>query len=218
MLKSILQDLSVILVAYVVLLVMALLRGGHGMGSLIGLDTCSATSWFILVVAQVSCLACSYVGYLKHSTRLIGRDNQQTNREKLHTLMLNSYLAGIIAGLLGVGGGMVMNPVMLNLGFLAEVATGISAFCVFFTSSATTTQFIIQGAVTIQDSVVFLVVSSIGSYIGGRMISALVERHKRPSYLIWLLFGLLVLATLIMPTLGLYRILQTGILGFEKPC
>jgi uncharacterized membrane protein YfcA len=171
-----------------------------------------------LVVAQVICITCSYLGYKKHSTRLIGKENVEENREKLHNLMLNSYLAGIIAGLLGVGGGMVMNPVMLNLGFPAEVSTAISAFVVFFTSSSTTAQFIIQGAVTVQDSIVFLVVSSIGSYIGGNMVSALVRKHKRPSYLIWLLLGFLVMALVIMPTLGVYRIFQTGILGFEKPC
>ena len=197
---------------------MALVRGGHGKQSIIGLDSCSATSWFILIIAQGSCLACSYLGYQKHSRRLIGTGNIEANRDKLHTLMKNSYLAGIIAGLIGVGGGMVMNPVMLDLGFLAEVATSFSSFVVFFTSSSTTMQFIIQGAVTVQDSIVFLVVSAIGSYVGGNLISMLVQKHQRPSYLIWILFGLLVLSTIIMPTLGVYKIFQTGLIGFEKPC
>jgi uncharacterized membrane protein YfcA len=210
--------LAVIGVAYVALLAMALLRGGHGMRSLVGIDTCAPASWVILVVAQAICFGMAYVGYRKHEERLTRSADPEASRQKLHVLLRNSYLAGIIAGLLGVGGGMVMNPVMLNLGFLPEVSTAVSAFCVFFTSSSTTTQFIIQGAVTVQDSVVFLVVSAVGSYIGGNLISKLVEKHKRPSYLIWLLFGLLVIAIAVMPTLGLYRIFQTGILGFEKPC
>ena len=197
---------------------MALVRGGHGMTSIIGLDSCSAISWSILVISQGSCFVCSYLGYRKHSRRLTCTGNIEANREKLHTLMRNSYLAGIIAGLIGVGGGMVMSPVMLDLGFLAEVATSFSSFVVFFTSSSTTMQFIIQGAVTVQESLVFLVVSAIGSYVGGSIISAIVQKHKRTSYLLWLLFGLLVLSAVIMPTLGVYKIFLTGIIGFERPC
>lgn len=215
---SVMMDTGIILAAFITLMTMALLRGGHGLKSIVGIDTCSALSWLIYLIAHAICFLCSYLGYQKHLGRLTNSNDPDSSKEKLHTLMKNSYMAGIIAGLLGVGGGMVLGPVMLNLGFLPEVATAISSFCVFFTSFSTTTQFIIQGAVTLQDSIVFLVVSAVGSFIGGSLISKLVEMHRRPSYLIWLLFGLLVLSTIILPTLGVYDILQTGILGFEKPC
>jgi len=129
-----------------------------------------------------------------------------------------SYFTGIASGLLGIGGGFVMNPTLLSIGYSPEVSTAISAFCVLFTSSSTTTQFIIQGSISIQDSVVFLTVSSIGSYFGGLLISAIVDKYRRPSLLVWLLLFFMITTVLLMPTLGIYRIYQTGILGFEKPC
>ena len=55
------------------------------------------------------------------------------------TLLSYSYVAGIGAGLLGIGGGMIINPVMIDLGFLAEVSAAISGFSVLWTSSSTTT-------------------------------------------------------------------------------
>lgn len=212
------KDIGIIMIALITLILMALLRGGHGLKSIVGIDTCSSSSWVIFCLAHVVCFICAYIAYQKHIDRLTEPFNPHTTKENLHSLMKNSYFVGIISGLLGVGGGIVMNPVMLNLGFLPEVAGALSSFCVLFTSSSTTTQFIIQGAITIQDSVVFLVVSAVGSLIGGYLISKLVEIHRRPSYLIWLLFGLLVLSMIILPTLGVYRIFQTGILGFENPC
>lgn len=47
-------------------------------------------------------------------------------------------MAGCGAGLLGIGGGMILNPIMLELGYKPEIAAVISGFTVLFTSSSTT--------------------------------------------------------------------------------
>ena len=70
---SILKDVGIILAAFIIMITMALLRGGHGMDSLIGIDTCSALSWIILVAAHAGCFALSYLAYQKHETRLFGQ-------------------------------------------------------------------------------------------------------------------------------------------------
>ena len=44
--------------------------------------------------------------------------------------------AGIIAGMFGVGGGIVKGPLMLHLGVLPEVAAATSATMILFTSCA----------------------------------------------------------------------------------
>jgi uncharacterized membrane protein YfcA len=46
--------------------------------------------------------------------------------------------AGIIAGMFGVGGGIVKGPLMLHLGVLPEVAAATSATMILFTSCALT--------------------------------------------------------------------------------
>lgn len=71
--ESILKDVGLILVAFCVLISMAVLRGGHGMESIIGIGTCSTTSWLILILAHAACFGLSYVGYRKHNERLFGK-------------------------------------------------------------------------------------------------------------------------------------------------
>jgi uncharacterized membrane protein YfcA len=223
---SILMDFTYLFMAYITVLIVALLRGGHGRGSIIGISTCSLHSWSILLIGQICCLGLSIVAYRKHMPRLVnGEDPVEASNsvnyleQNLNYLVMFSYVSGIGAGMLGIGGGMILNPIMLGLGFMPEVASAVSAFSVLFTSSSTTTQFIIQGSISLRDSAVFLVISAIGSIIGALLISHLVKKYRRPSILVWILFILMVLSAVVLPTIGVYRILKIGTaMGFELPC
>jgi uncharacterized membrane protein YfcA len=70
-------------------------------------------------------------------------------------LLILSYASGVGAGTLGIGGGMIINPVLLSMGFLTEVAAGVAGFSVLFTSSSTTSQFAIAGAIDIKQAFIF---------------------------------------------------------------
>jgi uncharacterized membrane protein YfcA len=45
-------------------------------------------------------------------------------------MTLISFFAGILAGLLGIGGGILFGPVMLEYGVLPEVAAATSSFMI----------------------------------------------------------------------------------------
>jgi len=70
---SILQDLLLIVVALCIVIGVVLIRGGHGLESLVGIDTCSATSWLALVLAHVGCGVCSMLAFNKHRARIFGK-------------------------------------------------------------------------------------------------------------------------------------------------
>ena len=67
-----------------------------------------------------------------------------------------SYFTGIAAGTLGIGGGMILGPFMLALGMDPNLSTALSGFTVLFTSSSTTSQFIIAGAIHLQHAWVII--------------------------------------------------------------
>jgi len=50
-------------------------------------------------------------------------------------------LSGILAGLLGIGGGLILGPLLLELGLHPIVSTATTNFLVLFTSSSTSIQF-----------------------------------------------------------------------------
>jgi uncharacterized membrane protein YfcA len=51
-------------------------------------------------------------------------------------------LAGLVAGLFGVGGGIVKGPLMLEMGVLADVAAATSATMILFTAASATAVYI----------------------------------------------------------------------------
>ena len=57
-----------------------------------------------------------------------------------------SACAGVLAGLLGIGGGLVKGPLLLELGMRPQAAAATSGFMVLFTASSTTLQFLLAGA------------------------------------------------------------------------
>ena len=50
--------------------------------------------------------------------------------------MALAFAAGIVAGLVGVGGGMVLGPMMLELGVLPQVSSATTGTMVLLTSSS----------------------------------------------------------------------------------
>lgn len=56
---------------------------------------------------------------------------------------LYALMSGILAGLLGIGGGLILGPLLLELGLHPTISTATSNFLVLFTASSTSIQFII---------------------------------------------------------------------------
>jgi uncharacterized membrane protein YfcA len=53
-----------------------------------------------------------------------------------------AFISGLMAGMLGIGGGLILGPLLLQLGLHPMVSTATSNFLVLFTSSSTSIQFI----------------------------------------------------------------------------
>lgn len=86
-------------------------------------------------------------------------------------LFLLGFLIGILAALMGVGGGFIMLPVMIYLiGIPTIKAVGTSIFTVVFTSiNVTIAQSVLNGTVDLVLAILLLIGSSIGAQLGGRL-------------------------------------------------
>ena len=74
---SIIGDFIILLLGYLAILTTALLRGGHGKKSVIGIDTCSLPSWIIFIGGNLACFLCTCIAFNKHSLRLVRGDNPE---------------------------------------------------------------------------------------------------------------------------------------------
>lgn len=133
---------------------------------------------------------------------------------------LVGLFGGMMAGLLGIGGGLILGPILLELGIHPIVSTATSNFLVLFTSSSTTIQFALHGMLNVNYGIILVFASSIGSYFGTIVIQRLVHDSRRPSFIIFALGLVLGLSTLLIPSYTFYKILNKaeGIWSFGNIC
>ena len=87
--------------------------------------------------------------------------------------------AGVMAGLLGIGGGIIKGPILLiGMGLLPDVQSATTAFMILFTSSATTLQFAIAGQYPGEHQLMYI---SWHVFIGflGAVVGRKVRKHGR---------------------------------------
>lgn len=77
---------------------------------------------------------------------------------------------GLLAGLVGIGGGLIFSPFLLVTGVDPSIAVATSATCVIFTSSSTTFQYLLIGRVQIPLACFYGVVNCVASYLGTSLV------------------------------------------------
>lgn len=187
-------------------------RGSNSFHSILGLQMCSLGYWLFTLFALLILVLASVISGLmmqkKHIKKeVLGYDFDTMDLVWTKTIILTVILAGLIAGLaagmVGVGGGIVMNPVMLRLGMRPEVSTATSSFMVLFTSTISLLQYTIAGKLEPVYGGITLAFSLVGSTLGILVLKKVVDKYKRASIIVLMLAGILSLCAVIIPTYGI---------------
>lgn len=114
----------ILVACWVIILGLSLLRGGHGAASIIGIQPCSGAYWGIFAISFpiIMSITASVAIYLlwrhKLKTRLGYNFKKGDIVWTVKTVLLYPFycwIAGIMAALLGIGGGMIKGPLLLEL-------------------------------------------------------------------------------------------------------
>jgi uncharacterized membrane protein YfcA len=92
-------------------------------------------------------------------------------------------LAGLVAGLFGIGGGIIKGPLMLALGVHPAVASATTACMILYTSSTATVTYMAHGLLVPNYAVFCLFVGFASTVVGQTVMSVLLQRYKRYSYI-----------------------------------
>merc|ERR1719213_1434007 len=122
----------------------------------------------------------------EHDTKL--KANHQFNETDIKwdekttiTYPLICTLAGVFAGLFGVGGGIVKGPLMLEMGVQPSVAAATAAQMILFTTSAACVSFEVFGLLEPQYGLLLCVTGIACTAIGQAGINAYMKAAKRHS-------------------------------------
>jgi hypothetical protein len=98
-------------------------------------------------------------------------------------------LAGVISGLLGVGGGGIISPLMVLQGFNPKKVVMITAFSVPFSSFSAFLTYAAMGSVSFK----ILAFSGLAAWAGGYMGTRVMQKKMKPQTVKKLLGGVLIL-------------------------
>lgn len=205
--------------------VLYLLRGNRDGQGIIPIRSCGVGYW-IISAAQVplAIILTSWLLYRKDSIcnqQELGSDTKSQGRGKL-IFPTMAFLAGALGGVFGIGGGMLISPLLLQTGMAPEVTAATCSLMVFFSSTMSAFQYILLGMDHIEAAVIFAVACFLGSVIGLVIVQRAIERHGRATLIVFSVGLVLALSTVLMTSFGavdVWHDYKTGAyMGFKQPC
>eukprot|EP01117_Protostelium_nocturnum_P012130 TRINITY_DN4452_c0_g1_i10.p2 TRINITY_DN4452_c0_g1~~TRINITY_DN4452_c0_g1_i10.p2 ORF type:complete len:161 (+),score=65.19 TRINITY_DN4452_c0_g1_i10:1656-2138(+) len=125
---------------------------------------------------------------------------------KMAGLSIGSFVGGILAGLVGIGGGMVSSPILLEMGVHPQIVMSTSTFLILFTSSTTSIQYLIFKKLPLDYSAVYAIMTFFSNIVGNLVIDWLIKKYKKTFIVIFIVAGVVGLSALMLSIAGGFTI------------
>ncbi|MCD7467333.1 hypothetical protein HAX54_004725 [Datura stramonium] len=113
-----------------------------------------------------------------------------------------ALLAGILGGVFGIGGGMLISPLLIQVGITPEVTAATCSFMVFFSSTMSAVQYLFLGMEHVDYALIFAVVCCVASIIGLVVVQRAIAHHGRASLIVFSVGIVMALSTVLMTSFG----------------
>ena len=232
--SELLAKLSFTALLWTIVLVFALLRGGRGGESIVNTMSgssaveCGSASYWILFFVNIAILvACTVHLRKKLLTRYelkislghvpLEGDLQWTKRS---TAVYPAFcvFAGVGAGLLGIGGGMVLGPLLVALGCLPQPVAATSAYVVFITATSGLCQVIIFGLLPYDYAALSAAVGLASTFFGQSVVDYIVKKYKKDAIVILVIGAIMAIALVLMTYAGIMKVANGAPIGFSPLC
>ncbi|XP_047256285.1 sulfite exporter TauE/SafE family protein 3 isoform X4 [Capsicum annuum] len=213
------KDFIILIAVWVILLVLHFFKNYT--------STCSTTYW-ILNLLQVP-VAVGASGYeavcLYKGTRMVMSSGEAVITWKVHQLILYcccGILAGIVGGLLGLGGGFILGPLFLELGIPPQVSSATATFVMIFSSSMSVVQYYLLGRFPVPYALYFVAVATVAALAGQYVVRKIISIVGRASVIIFVLAFTIFVSALSLGGVGIAdtikRIKEGRYMGFDNIC
>ncbi|KAL3655650.1 hypothetical protein CASFOL_000046 [Castilleja foliolosa] len=154
--------------------------------------TCSALYWVVnLLQIPVSVGVSGYEALcLYKGSRKIGSKGDDGTNLKAHQLIiygLFGIIAGMVGGLLGLGGGFIMGPLFLELGIPPQVSSATATFTMMFSSSMSVVEYYLLKRFPVPYALYFIAVATVAAFVGQHVVRKMIIVLGRASIIIFIL-------------------------------
>ncbi|TKW31629.1 hypothetical protein SEVIR_2G118200v4 [Setaria viridis] len=223
--------LVVLVTVWLSFFVMHLFIGGDGAEGAFGIKPCGVAYWLI-TVAQIP-VAAAFTACIGHHRRKSQTQNgaivdqaisasNKLDALPAYVFPVAALLTGVMSGLFGIGGGLLLNPVLLQIGVPPKTASATTMFMVLFCASMSMVQFIILGVQGIATALVYAATCFVASVVGLAAIESAVRRSGRASLIVFMVAGILALSAVVIACSGAVRVWEEytsgQYMGFKMPC
>ncbi|KAI9110334.1 hypothetical protein K1719_018776 [Acacia pycnantha] len=189
--------------------------------------TCSAAYWVLnLLQIPVAVGMTSYQGVMLYIGKRVIRSKEGAPPQwKVHQIILYStcgVVAGMVGGLLGLGGGFILGPLFIELGIPPQVSSATSTFAMTFSASMSVVEYYLLKRFPISYTLYFVGVSIIAAAVGHKVVNKLVAVLGRASLIIFILAITVFVSALSLGGVGIAKMVEQiekkEYMGFENLC
>ncbi|XP_075507681.1 sulfite exporter TauE/SafE family protein 3-like [Primulina tabacum] len=189
--------------------------------------TCSAAYWVVnLMQIPVSFgvsgyqAICLYKGWRK----IESKGDEGANLQVLQLIAFGFFgvMAGIVGGLLGLGGGFIMGPLFLELGILPQVSSATATFTMMFSSSMSAIEYYLLKRFPVPYALYFVAVAAVAALAGQHAVRRLVIVLGKASIIIFILAFTIFVSAVSLGGVGISNMIKKierhEYMGFENLC
>ncbi|URE10949.1 hypothetical protein MUK42_23089 [Musa troglodytarum] len=190
-------------------------------------STCSLWYWILnLLQVPVSLGVSGYeaVSLYKGKRIISSKGEEGTSFTVLHLVFYCciGILAGVVGGLLGLGGGFILGPVFLELGVPPQVSSATATFAMTFSSSMSVVEYYLLKRFPIPYALYFVAVALIAALVGQHIVKRLIEILGRASLIIFILAFTIFVSAISLGGVGISNMVQKiqhhEYMGFDNLC
>ncbi|XP_075522515.1 sulfite exporter TauE/SafE family protein 3-like [Primulina tabacum] len=190
-------------------------------------STCSALYWVVnLLQIPVSFgvsgyeALCLYKGWRK----IESKGDSGTNLTVLQLIIYGFFgvLAGVVGGLLGLGGGFIMGPLFLELGIAPQVSSATATFAMMFSSSMSVVEYYLLNRFPVPYALYFVAVATVAAFVGQHVVRRIIVILGRASIIIFILAFTIFVSAISLGGVGISNMIgkmqRHEYMGFEDLC
>ncbi|GFP79086.1 hypothetical protein PHJA_000052100 [Phtheirospermum japonicum] len=221
------MKVGMLVVIWLSFFVLYLLRGNRYGQGIVNIEACGTGYWIISFI-QIP-LAIIFTAWMlrgrKTLSNTVATQQENVGEPKSHESLLfpvMALFAGILGGIFGIGGGMLISPLLLQIGIEPEVTAATCSFMVLFSSTMSAIQYLLLGMENIYGPLTFAAICFVASLVGLTLVQRAIMKNGRASLIVFSVGTVMALSTVLITGYGAVDVwwdYTSGMsMGFKKPC